>query len=633
MKHTGIRLGVVVLVWGWWVATGSCETLTLPLAKRPAWLQRDGIVMAGSWEPLIHRVRRDGGKGYEPTPEQRAAYAREHSPEMVADLEALGVNFVMMHAYKGYGLEAERESMADAVRFSKLCHEAGLRVGVYNYSGAFGWELFFTERPDARAWLLTDQSAKPLTYGSSQYRYYWNRNHPAARAFYQDIVRFAVCDIQADLIHFDNYGYGPGFDTCSVERFRKYLARTFTNRELKTAGITDLKWVYPPRNDAPSNLLHRAWLDFACQSLADSFAEMTQYARRLRKDLLLECNPPPPGDRIRPPVDHGRLLPGGEAFWEEGPEPGYRDGVLHSRIRTYKIGRAFDNAVFAYTRNPLEAAEAMAFNLDCLGCVCWFEYGKIVRMPGAQEPMSTNLLPFIRYFNTNRDLFRDTTAIADVAVLRSFPSQAFAEPKWAKLTDRVEQALVENRVPFQMIYDSKLADLKSYRAVILAGCIALSDLQIKLLKRYVDSGGRLCVIGPVATHDEWFRPRTRPGLRGIPPERTGQFPEGADYVAAVRQSCGGGFSFTANAPAGLCAELTGQHGRRLLHLVNYRDDAAATDIVIQIALPAGKSVKSVRLSSPLHADRPELTFGQTTDSVTFTVPQVNLYEIVVVELL
>jgi hypothetical protein len=634
---------------GWLAASAYCETLTLPLDKRPEWLQRDGIVMAGSWEPLIHRVRRDGSKGYEATPEQRAAYEREHSPEMVAELKALGINFVMMHAYKGYGLEAERESMADAVHFSKLCHEGGLHVGVYNYSGAFGWELFFRERADAREWLLTDQSAKPITYGSSQYRYYWNRNHPAARAFYQDIVRFAVRDIQADLIHFDNYGYGPGFDTCSVERFRQYLRQTFTARELKAAGIRDLETVYPPMDSEPNDLRRRAWKDFTCQSLADSYSDMTRYARRLRKDILLECNPPPPGDHIRPPVDHGRILPGGEAFWEEGPEPGYRNGVLHSRIRTYKIGRSFENSVFAYTRNPIEAAEAMAFNRDCLGCVCWFEYGKIVRMPGAKEPMSTNLLPFIRFFNTNRDLFCNTTAVADVAVLRSFPSQVFADNKWRKLTDRVEKALIENCVPFQTIHDSQLTNLRHYRAIVLAGCVALSDHQIKLLKRFVADGGKLCVIGPAATHDEWLRPRAKPGLGDTlterlastlaPPSGGARLPtscvayysESDDCIAAVRQSCGGQFSLNVTAPASLCAELTEQGGRQLVHLVNYRENQPATNVTVNLVLPPGNTAKTVRLTSPEREASTDLTFEQRADAVTFTVPHVNTYEIAVVE--
>jgi len=183
------------------------EPLTLPLGQRPDWLQRDGIVMAGSWEPLLFRVRRDGSQGYTPTAEQRAAYLREHSPEMIEKLKALGVNFVMMHCYKGAGLQAERESMADAVKFAKLCHDAGLNVGVYNYSGAFIWELLFKEVPQAKDWVILDKNGKPLTYGTATYRYRWNRNHTDAQAFYRQLVRFAVNDIEAELLHFDNYGY------------------------------------------------------------------------------------------------------------------------------------------------------------------------------------------------------------------------------------------------------------------------------------------------------------------------------------------------------------------------------------------------------------------------------------------
>ena len=103
------------------------ETLTLPLHERPQWLRQEGIVMAGNWEPLPARVRRDGSPGYTPTAEQRAAYEREQSPEMIAQLKQLGVNFVMMPCYKGFGLVAERESMKSNARFARLCHEAGLQ--------------------------------------------------------------------------------------------------------------------------------------------------------------------------------------------------------------------------------------------------------------------------------------------------------------------------------------------------------------------------------------------------------------------------------------------------------------------------------------------------------------------------
>jgi len=137
------------------------ENLTIPVESRPGWLAKDGIVMAGSWEPLLFRVRRDGGSGYEPTPEQREAYRREHSPEMIAELKGDGRQLHHDALLQGRRSAGERESMADAVRFSELCHSEGLRVGVYNYSGAFIWELFFKEVPQAKDWLVLDESGNP----------------------------------------------------------------------------------------------------------------------------------------------------------------------------------------------------------------------------------------------------------------------------------------------------------------------------------------------------------------------------------------------------------------------------------------------------------------------------------------
>ena len=608
----------------------NAEPLTLPLEQRPDWLQRDGIVMAGNWEPLLFRVRRDGSQGYIPTAEQRAAYIREHSPKMIAKLKALGVNFVMMHCYKGAGLEAERESMADAVKFAKLCHDSGLKVGVYNYSGAFIWELLFKEVPQARDWVILDKNGKLLTYGTAAYRYRWNRNHADAQAFYRQLVRFAVNDIGAELLHFDNYAYGPGRDANSVQRFRNYLGDTFTPERLKKMGIDDLNTVQPPMTGLPENMLRRAWLDFSCRSLVNSYHDMSRYARTLRKDILIECNPGGPGNWIRPPVDHGNLLQGGEAFWDEGRQPGYRNGQLQTRIRTFKVARRMNNIAFVYTTTGLEMAESMAFNRDCLGCICWFEYDKLVAKPGSNEPVSNALAPFIHFFHTRRDLLREAKVVADVAVLRSFPSQVFANSNYAKLTYQVEQALIENRTCFQIIYDHHLSDLKRYRALVLAGCIALSDRQIEQIRQYIKSGGRVCVIGPVAARDEWMLPREKPALDDLPAASVVRIGENDDVLGAVRRACANELSLSLQAEPGLCSELTEQPGRRLVHLVNYRAGDPIKNITISLRLPAKRHVKTVTLAGPEREHDIKLTFKEQAGVVTFTVPEVSIYEIAVV---
>ncbi len=625
-----MRVRRLLLLCFWMVGLVQAETLTLPLNERPEWLRREGIVMAGSWEPLLFRVRRDGSAAYTPTQAQRDAYEREHSPEMVARLKSSGVNFVMMHCYKGFGLSAERESMEDAVRFAKLCHEEGLHVGVYVYSGAFGWELFFKEMPQAKDWVVLNAEGKPTTYGSATYRYYWNRNHPDAQAFYRGIVQFAVRDIRTDLLHFDNYTVGPGSDANSTERFRAFLREQFTSRQLAQMGISNLAEAKPPMTGPSDNLLRRAWLDFSCESLTDSYHDMSRYARSLRGDILVECNPGGVGESISPPVRHGELLRGGEAFWDEGPPPGYQNGRLQSRIRTYKVARRMNNMAFCYATNPLEMAESMAFNLDCLGCIGWFEYGEIVEKPGSKKPVSTAIAPFVRFFNGRRELLRDASIVADVAVLRSFPSQVFAEPSFVNMTADAEQALILNRVPFQIIYDGHLNELARYPVLLLAGCVALSDRQIERIVRYVQQGGRLCIVGPAGTQDEWMLPRNRRPFDDIPSAKRISTAEGDWVVKAIHDLCAGKVSLLVEGPDGLCAELTEQKGRRSVHLVNYRSDRPAENIIVRLRLPNEKKAKGVTLASPLRDSNAIMPFEERLGVVEFGVPSVHIYEIATV---
>jgi hypothetical protein len=50
----------------------------------------------------------------------------------------------------------------------------------------------------------------------------------------------------------------------------------------------------------------------------------------------------------------------------------------------------------------------------------------LVAKPGSEQPVSTNLAPYVRFFTGRRDLFRNAQEIADVAILRSFASQVYA---------------------------------------------------------------------------------------------------------------------------------------------------------------------------------------------------------------
>jgi hypothetical protein len=201
----------------------------------------------------------------------------------------------------------------------------------------------------------------------------------------------------------------------------------------------------------------------------------------------------------------------------------------------------------------------------------------------------------------------------------------------------MEDKLILNRACFQMLYEHQWNRLKEFRGLVLAGCAALSDAQVEQIRRYVAGGGRLCVIGPLATHDPWMMPRARPALDDLPADRMMRVTAKEEWLAAANWAAGGQGSLSINvgqhdlAP-GLCAELTEQAGRRMVHLVNYRADSPFEKIQVRLALPPGKTVQGVKLASPEHdADLP-LPMQKEEGAVTFTVPKVNVYEIAVVSL-
>lgn len=631
-------------------AAESPAVANLPRDQRPEWLRRDGLVMAGSWEQMIFRVRRgrrgdtppeweapNGGRDYRPTPPQVAAWHRETSDEMIGQLKRLGVNFIMMPVHKGAGMVAEHEDTEDIVDWARRCHEAGLHVGVYADSGTLLWELFFKEKPEAKDWLLLNRVGQPYVYSRSQpFRYRYNRLHPDAHQYFLDVLRFAITEVKADLIHLDNYLHAPGTDACSARLFREYLRKTFSPEELAGMGAADLETVPPAPSGPPDDMLRRAWADFSCEFLAESYRLRCQYARSVRSDVLMECNPHGVVDRPRPPMDHFRLVRFGESFWDEARGPdyaGYRDGKLHTRIRSYKVARLLDNMVFCKTGTPLDLAESMAFNLDCLGCICFFEYGIIRRRPYTPEGVLPESMPLIRFYKERRDLFRDGRVVADVAVLRSFPSQVFGDAETAVLANRVEQVLIERRVPFQILGDRNLGGLGRYRVLVLPGCIALSDDQIARIRDYVTDGGRLCIFGSVATRDEWMRPRKEPGLGELPANRVVRAGANDDFLAAIRLACGRPFSLETSGvdEVGLCAELIDQPGRRVVHLVNYRSDRPFENVALTVRIPQGREAIGVRLASPVRENDLDAPFEQQGDTVHFDVSHVGVYETAVVQ--
>src|SRR5579863_6700288 len=105
MRH--IWMGAVVLAAA---LVGSSCSVPAPAQQakpRPAWLHDTPIVLVSNHDSMPIFRRRVGGN---PT-WQEEDYEKEHSEESIRKLKALGVTVVIVHFYKGFGLEAEHDHM------------------------------------------------------------------------------------------------------------------------------------------------------------------------------------------------------------------------------------------------------------------------------------------------------------------------------------------------------------------------------------------------------------------------------------------------------------------------------------------------------------------------------------------
>ena len=79
------------------------------------------------------------------------------------------------------------------------------------------------------------------------------------------------------------------------------------------------------------------------------------------------------------------------------------------------------------------------------------------------------------------------------------------------------QALVEARIPFEMVHDRLLdgAQLAPFKTLILPNVVALSDAQCAQLADFVRRGGGLVATHESSLSDEWGEPRSDFGLRDL----------------------------------------------------------------------------------------------------------------------
>ena len=660
------------------------QDYALPL-PRPAWLSKEPLIIIGNWDAAAIFRRRVGGNPVW----QEEDYEKEHTEEAVQKLKEIGVTMAVIHFYKGFGLEAEKEQLEDSKKLASLCKKYGIRVGVY-IGSTVGYETFLLEIPEAQEWFVPDYMGSPVRYGGTQtFRKRVYFMHPGYIEYIKKVLRIAIEDMKVDLIHFDNTSMRAQapifFHPMAIEDFKTYLRNKYTPEMLKKRfGFSDVSYVEPPKYNRPLSIiddpLFQEWEDFRCQQLADFYGIMERYIRGLNPEVAVENNPHSgmSGNNTiwDQGVDYPRLLSHTDVVWtEEGNEAGVSNGILISKIRSYKVASILRNKIFTYTsRSMLGMAEAMAFNRQCMGDIGGALAG--YQLPEGQRK-------YVRFYHDNFDYYRDIDNISDVAVLHSYATMAYNNDQPYQSTFLYEQALIQGKIPFDIIFDDNLKDLSKYKVLVLADQECLSDEKLDLIRNFVKQGGGLVATGNTSLYTEWRQRKREFGLKDlfsaeVQPAR--RLTEGSlktsplrntvgngrvvyipevipsiekppassmlsnywelpknfkDLVESVSWAAGKNLSLEVKAPVFIAAELTKSldESKFMLHILNYNvgKDKSVKDIDVSLKVPEGKKVKELFMLSPDKEGIESLAFNIKDGQAVFKVPLLEVYDLVVIK--
>ena len=142
------------------------------------------------------------------------------------------------------------------------------------------------------------------------------------------------------------------------------------------------------------------------------------------------------------------------------------------------------------------------------------------------KPIDKRWLPVVeeiyRWHYQNENYLRNIEPVASVALVYSQQTATFygGEKARAKVEDPAlgfYQALVEARIPFEMVHD-RLLDaerLTRFRTLIMPNIAALSTSQCGQLKSFVESGGSIVATYESSLYDEWGARKNDFGLASL----------------------------------------------------------------------------------------------------------------------
>jgi Beta-galactosidase trimerisation domain/Beta-galactosidase len=532
------------------------------------------------------------------------------------------------------------------------------------------------------------------------------QDNPSYVQYFKGVIRLvATSGHDGAYIDWTKVHDGTCFCEHSKNAFRKFLKDKVAPDYLRERyGLTNVNNVEPPLDNTMA--LWREWLRFRSWSLTDFQRQIREAARAINPDFLLSgnINGGAYGNMAYTNGDDMELMGTVEDFFyseiQHGLEsvPRTENGIKISNSGPLKFlaAAAQQKPVWMYCVQPSHPKpipnEKALFNLIKLNIAEAFANHNTFSV--VRETFGEPISPYVHngaeqiyaFFKENEQNLIGAKLAANVAVfcsLNQFYSDEFSyfNPASRVLSDKgIGHVMTVER-------DFSLDELAKYEVIVLPYVPLLSDFEINELKKYVQNGGGLVVMGLSSSKDEFGRRRQNIGLSEIlgfdlqntpivltkkevgkgrvafipfnvlpvgkgDTENTplpddhmmygqGIFPDrikGAFEILpdAVEWAANGNLSAKMTAP--FTVEFTTMEQKEknleLVHLVNYNmnldgEVTPAQNVRIKLWVPAGKKVSKIIFGSPLSASA-EISFESKKQYVEFDVPSFDVYALATV---
>ena len=632
-------------------------------------------------EPIDFLFRR--GDHFDDEPDR---YRKMCDPDNLKHMADAGIRYGRLYFYKGFGREYERANMEQDKRTAAIMHHLGMKVDVY-VGGTMFTETLYHELPEAKNWEQRDQNNQWVPYGIQTFRHYACPNEPAYRDYLKTILKYAIEEVHADQISFDNVMLQSEPESCRCPRclkaFHDFLRQRYPTSEAvrRRFGLPDVDWIQPNEWASPTqpdgitalnDPVLQEWVRFRCESLAHYANDLYDYVKSLNPNVSVLFNIKGVysfnrywANAVYHPLFANRI---DVMSFDTGGYDARIDshtGALVSQIRSYKVARRLKASCEEPLQDDLRCALDMAFDYET----------PVTGNPGV--PFTTHVsTPTLEFYREYLDrYYRGTESVADVAVLHSWPSMAYSISDTCVPTTLMEQVLIQRKVPFDILFDEDLDQMDRYQEIILPGQECVGDAQVRKLLEFVRRGGTLVLTGNAAQYNQWrerrhenpFLPARSEGkgrilylpeiVRGDAPAgkapaaqenpepgatpQTGTRMTPAQWVLPKNHEAIGqmvveglpkGLSIESGAPLTTVMDLLTRPATRetIAHFVNFNRANPIAPFSVTVRKPFAGPVKSVNCLSPDRDQTLPLAFQETADRVTFTVPATKLYAMLVI---